>query len=96
MITKLTALALSAIMTVGLVAAAAPTVVETAPKEVNITPMINSCRQAYAEYRSGKVDGTTSFNKAIAPYTGLEREIATLICTGYGIGYRDAERTTHA
>lgn len=96
MINKLTALALSAILTVGLVAAASPVVEPSAPKEVNITPMVNSCRQAFAEYRSGKLDGTTSFNKAIAPYTGLEREIATLICTGYGIGYRDGERTIYA
>lgn len=96
MIKKLTALVLSGILTVGLVAAASPTVIETEPKEVNITPMINSCRQAYSEYRSGKVDGATSFNKAIAPFDGLEREIATLLCTGYGIGYQDAERTTNA
>lgn len=96
MITKLTALFLSGIMTVGLIAAASPAVTPAPEKEVNLLPMINACRQGYAEYESGKVDGPTSFANAINKFEGVEYEVAYLICIGYGTGRHDEKRMNHA
>lgn len=90
MMTKLTALALSAIMTVGLVAAAAPPV-ET-KKEVNVLPMLEACRQGYANYKHGGVSGPVALQGVLDKFKGTDKDMALLICFGYGEGYDDGER----
>jgi hypothetical protein len=92
MLKKLTILALSGILTVGLVAAAAPSVNTEKEKVVNLAPMINACRQGYINYKLGGVDGQVALKRVLDKFNGTDKDIALLICYGYGAGYDDGAR----
>jgi hypothetical protein len=93
--TKLTTLVISGILTVGLVAAAAPPMEPNKNTIVQKTEaMTNACRQSYIEYRYGKVEARTALNKALIKFPEDERAAVALICLGYGEGYEDGKRGT--
>lgn len=93
MLAKLTTLVISGILTVGLVAAASPTVEPNRNTIVQkAEAMTNACRQSYIEYRYGKVDAKTAVGKALAKFPVEERGAVALICLGYGEGYEDGRR----
>lgn len=91
MITKLTALAMSCIITVGLVAAAAPTV-ELDEREMIAFAMAQDCRNSYRDYQNGndRLDAT------IKKWPEALREQVFAACVGYTFGYYDGERISHA
>lgn len=106
MFKKLTALVFAGIMTVGVVAAAAPPVAET-PQQTQrrLDNYMNACRAAYIEWRysSVRMPGTDTYvrmsaeeamKKATSRFPESERFIVTLLCVGYGEGYEDGRRGT--
>lgn len=104
MITKLTALALSGILTVGLIAAAAPEVETKQQTAIKADNMVNACRQAYIEYRTSrnkfnldqsmKLSAEEALNSALIKFPKEQRGVVALICLGYGEGYEDGVRGT--
>lgn len=91
MIKKLTALALACIMTVGLVAAAAPTV-ELNDKEMLMFAMAQDCRNSYRDYQNGNDRLDATINK----WPEELRDQVFAACVGYTFGYYDGERVSHA
>lgn len=93
MLTKLTTIVLSSILTVGLVAAASPTV-ETKKETVEqkAVRIVNACRQGYAEYRYGKVPAKEALNNTLMKFPAEERPAVALVCLGYGEGYEDGRK----
>ncbi len=94
MIKKLTILALSVILTVPIVAAAAPEVTLKKPTlEQQIAGMTNACRQGYVNYRYGGVDAKETLQQVLRMYPdNNQKGMAGLICIGYGEGYEDGRR----
>lgn len=92
MLAKLTTIVLSGILTVGLVAAAAPSVDTAQSNKQKAETMVSACRQGYAEYRYGKVDPKTAFDKVLVKFPVEQRGAVALICLGYGEGYEDGRR----
>jgi hypothetical protein len=90
--TKLTTLVISGILTVGLVAAAAPTVVTNQSIVQKAETMVNACRQGYIEYKYGKVDSQEALNKTLFKFPVEQRGVVALICLGYSEGYEDGKR----
>ena len=95
MIKKLTALVLSGILTVGLVAASSPSVelkTEASARDELIAVMAQDCRDSYRAYQSGNDDLQGTINK----YPAELRDMVYAVCVGYTYGYYDAGRTTNA
>lgn len=91
MVTKLTALVMSVIMTVGLVAAAAPPV-ELDKHEMIALAMAQDCRNSYRDYQNGNDHLDATINK----WPEELREQVFAACVGYTFGYYDGERVSHA
>lgn len=92
MIKKLTILLLSCIMTVPIVAAAAPPVETRQQLEQQISGMVNSCRQGYVNYIYGKMGAQEALQAVLRLYPEDQRGMVALLCLGYGEGYEDGRR----
>lgn len=95
-IKKLTIAAASCIMTVGVVAAAAPPVKPPVAKEASdlnrkLNEMSAGCAQAYQAYKHG--DDGQLLLLLVQSYTDTaDQGMILLICRGYGDGYEDGRR----
>ena len=95
MITKLTALVLSGIMTVGLIAASAPPVTlhEDPDYKTKVAfALAGGCRQTYNDYLNGKETLQETINK-VSPDL---RDQMFSTCIGYMFGYIDGEKVHNA
>lgn len=90
MIKKLTTLLVSGILTVGLVAAASPTVELKQEPTKTIDKPINDCAKAYLAWRHG--DNGAELNRMIQTYREDERPFVLMVCITYGRAYQDGER----
>lgn len=74
------------------VAAAAPTV-ETRQKRLErASNYVNSCRQAYADFKFGKKPAHVALSEIMMKYPVEQRSYVALVCLGYGEGYEDGRK----
>lgn len=99
MIKKLTASVMSAIMTVGLVAAASPTVDVEKQKESSeftklVDAMTDDCRMAYAYFRApqNRDDPNAELRARVESWPEDLRPMVLTICRAYGVGFQEGER----
>lgn len=92
MIKKLTALTMSVILTVGLVAAASPTVQTQQRTRITSETMITDCREAYQAYKfRGDENGVVLKQKGDS-YPAEIQVYFYMTCLGYQAGFVDGQR----